>query len=147
MKGRIFSDESRWLRWKACPRAAGFGPTQQECVSMCSEMTISKHYSCTIFLLGVALPSGLCLFVWPHVGNDRERTLQEASREAMNLAKAFEEQVRSIIAQADYDMAIPNRPAKNKALTVRSSPRFWNIHKKTLRDSKSASPMTRACSL
>ena len=66
----------------------------------------TKRYSWMVVLLGGVLFSGLWLFVWQHVNNDRERTLREASREAMNLAKAFEEQVNSIIVQADHDMVI-----------------------------------------
>ena len=66
----------------------------------------TKKYIWMVVLLGGVLLGVLWLFIWQHVNNDRERTLREASREAMNLAKAFEEQVNSVISQADHDMVI-----------------------------------------
>ena len=71
---------------------------------MRGESVFTKRYSLLVVLLGGILLGSLWLFVWQHVSNDRERTLQEAAREARNLAKAFEEQVRNSIAQVHYDM-------------------------------------------
>ena len=59
-----------------------------------------------IIIVALVLLASLWLFVWQHVENERERTLFEASRETMNLAKAFEEHVRNIVNRADDDMQL-----------------------------------------
>lgn len=73
---------------------------------MLVKWALSKKYTLTILLIAALLLSSLWVFVWQHVENERERTIAEASREAMNLAKAFEEHVRNIIARADDDMML-----------------------------------------
>ncbi|MDR3562468.1 MAG: ATP-binding protein [Negativicutes bacterium] len=61
-------------------------------------------HSQLIFLLGIFLIAGLWLFVWQQIEYDYDRTINETSREAMNLAIAFEENVRRILSEADKDL-------------------------------------------
>lgn len=61
-------------------------------------------YSGLVFLLGVFLIGGLWLFVQYQVNYDYDRTIEENSQETMNMAKAFEEHVRRIVADADKDL-------------------------------------------
>ncbi|MDR3590272.1 MAG: ATP-binding protein [Negativicutes bacterium] len=61
-------------------------------------------YSWLVILLGSFLIGGLCLFVQQQVQYDYDRTIEEASQETTNLAIAFEEHVRRIIADVDKDL-------------------------------------------
>jgi len=61
-------------------------------------------YSRLIILLGIILITGLWMFVWHQVNNDYDRSIAEASQETMNLAIAYEENVRRIVAEADKDL-------------------------------------------
>ena len=64
----------------------------------------SKWHSKGIVLIGVFLLCGLWLLEWQQVSFERENELEKAAVAANNLSKAFEEQVRSVIASADNDM-------------------------------------------
>ena len=64
----------------------------------------SRRYAYAVMFLGAVLLGSLWLFVWQQVVYEREKTMGEASRELMNLAKAFEESVSSVIAQTDSDL-------------------------------------------
>lgn len=57
-----------------------------------------------IVLLGCFLLVVTWLFVYYHINYDYERSVSEASKETMNLAKAFEEHVRRVIMEADTDL-------------------------------------------
>jgi len=57
-----------------------------------------------IILLGVLLIAGLWFFVQKQISADYDRTIAETSKNTMNLAKAFEEHVRRVVAEADKDM-------------------------------------------
>ena len=61
-------------------------------------------YSRHIILLGIILIAGLWLFVLQQINNDYDRSIDEASRETMNMAIAFEEHVRKIFSEADKDL-------------------------------------------
>ncbi len=74
-------------------------------------------YSWLIILLGVILISGLCLFISFHIDNDYERTITNASQETMNLAIAFEEHVRRIVADADKDLLNLKRAYEQNGLS------------------------------
>lgn len=84
--------------------------TEQNTQQLIKESKIIKvmqslsGYSWLIILLGVILISGLCIFINYHLKNDYERTITNASQETMNLAIAFEEHVRRIIADVDKDL-------------------------------------------
>ena len=71
---------------------------------MSDDLNTSKRMSFGAILLGALTLCFLWLFVWQQVEYERKKTLEQASSEAMNLAKAFEENVRSIISQVDYDI-------------------------------------------
>lgn len=57
-----------------------------------------------IFILGVFLICTLGLFVYYQINYDYSRTVEENSKETMNLAKAFEEHVRRIVATTDNNL-------------------------------------------
>ncbi|WP_378954306.1 ATP-binding protein [Pelosinus sp. sgz500959] len=57
-----------------------------------------------IVLLVVCLISGLWFFVWYQINNEYTRSIEKASRDTMNLTKAFEEYVRRIVVEADKDL-------------------------------------------
>jgi len=61
-------------------------------------------YSWLIVALGIFLISGLWLFVWQQINYDYNRTIEETSKETMNLAIAYEEHVRRIVADADKEL-------------------------------------------
>ncbi len=61
-------------------------------------------YKWLVFSLGFLLITGIWTFVYYQINWDYERTIEENSRETMNLAKAFEEHVRRIITGADKDL-------------------------------------------
>jgi len=61
-------------------------------------------YSWLVIALGVVLIVGMWLFIWQQINHDYERTMADTSLETMNLATAFEEHVRRIVAGADKDM-------------------------------------------
>ncbi|MDR3563706.1 MAG: ATP-binding protein [Negativicutes bacterium] len=67
-------------------------------------LRVLTGYSRLIILLGIVLIAGLWSFVWYQINYDYDRTINEASRETMNLTIAFEELVRSIIAEAAQDL-------------------------------------------
>ena len=73
---------------------------------MLGKWGLAKNFSSMVVLVALLLLGSLWLFVWQHVDNEKNRVVQEASREAMNLAKAFEEQVRNIIDSADDDLLL-----------------------------------------
>ena len=64
---------------------------------------LSGH-SWNILLLGSLLVGGLWLYVHYQIKQDYDRTLAETSQETMNIARAFEEHVRRIVADADKDL-------------------------------------------
>ena len=57
-----------------------------------------------IILLGVCLIGILWLFVWQQIRSDYNRTIAETSQETMNLTKAFEIDLRRVVADADKDL-------------------------------------------
>ena len=61
-------------------------------------------YSWFIILMGFFLIGGFWLFVRNQINYDYDRTIEETSRETMNLSIAFEEHVRRIIADADMEL-------------------------------------------
>jgi len=61
-------------------------------------------YSWLTVLMGVLLIVGLWLFAWQQINYDYDRTIQEASHDAMNLTKSLEEHVRRVVASADKDL-------------------------------------------
>jgi len=61
-------------------------------------------FSGLIICLGICLIGGLWFFVRHQINADYDRTIAEASQETMNLAIAFEEHVRRVMADADKDM-------------------------------------------
>ena len=73
---------------------------------MLGKWGLAKNFSSMVVLVALLLLGSLWLFVWQHVDNEKNRVVQEASREAMNLAKAFEEQVSNIIGRADDDLLL-----------------------------------------
>ncbi|MBC8014921.1 MAG: PAS domain S-box protein, partial [Sporomusaceae bacterium] len=54
-------------------------------------------------LFAALLLGSIWFFVWQQINNDYDRTFAESYRETMNLAKAFEENIRSVISDADRD--------------------------------------------
>ena len=91
----------------------------------------SKGYSWVIALLGCMLLSSLWLFVWQQVEYERKETMKDAARENLNLAKAFEEQVRSLIAHVDYDMVTIKLAYEREGV---SSPVVAAVLERTLQD-------------
>lgn len=65
-----------------------------------------RKFALIVFLAAVLMLGGLWTIVWQHIDNEHERTIAEAFREGMNLAKSFEEQVRHIVDTADHDMVL-----------------------------------------
>jgi len=63
-----------------------------------------SFYSKLIIFLGVLLIASLVFFIRFQINSDYDRTIEEASRETMNLTMAFEENVRRIITDADRDL-------------------------------------------
>lgn len=61
-------------------------------------------YSRLSLVLGVLLIAGLWAFVWHQINYEYDRAIAEASRETMNLAIAFEENVCRILSDADGDL-------------------------------------------
>ena len=61
-------------------------------------------YSWLAVLLGVILIGGLWVFVRYQIIYDYDKAIEDNSRETMNLAKAFEEHVLKIVADADRDL-------------------------------------------
>ncbi|WP_378954245.1 ATP-binding protein [Pelosinus sp. sgz500959] len=61
-------------------------------------------YPWLIFLLAVLLIASLWVFIQYQIKYDYDRTIKESSLETMNLAKAFEEHVRRVVANADEQM-------------------------------------------
>lgn len=64
---------------------------------------LSNNSWLTILFTALLLGS-IWFFVWQQINNDYDRTLAESCRETMNLAKAFEENIRSVISGADRDL-------------------------------------------
>lgn len=58
-----------------------------------------------IILLGIFLIAGLWIFTEKRINEDYDRTIAEASQETMNLAIAFEEDVRRVITAVDQDLS------------------------------------------
>ena len=73
---------------------------------MLGKWALAKNFTSVVVLVALLLLGNLWLFVWEHVENEKKRVVQEASREAINLAKAFEEQVSNIIGRADDDLLL-----------------------------------------
>ena len=73
---------------------------------MLGKWALAKNFTSVVVLVALLLLGNLWLFVWQHVDYEKNRVVQEASREAMNLANAFEAQVRNLIARADDDMQL-----------------------------------------
>lgn len=61
-------------------------------------------YSWLVIFLGVVLIVSMWLYVRYRISHDYERTMAEASQETMNMAIAFEEHVRRIVADVDKDL-------------------------------------------
>ena len=55
-------------------------------------------------LLCICLSGSLFYFAWRQVNTDYERTIEETHRATTNLAIAFEEHVRRVVAEADRDL-------------------------------------------
>jgi len=78
-----------------------------------------SNHSLLILLLGFLLITGLWLYVRYQINNDYNRTIDESSQETMNLATAFEEYTRKIIAEADsYLMNLKKAYEKNDSLSA-----------------------------
>lgn len=73
---------------------------------MLGKWTLAKNFATIVVLVSALLLGSLWLFVWQHLANEKERILAAASRDALNLAKAFEVHIRNIIVQADNDMQL-----------------------------------------
>ena len=73
---------------------------------MLGKWTLAKNFATIVVLVSALLLGSLWLFVWQHLANEKERILAAASRDALNLAKAFEGHIRNIIVQADNDMQL-----------------------------------------
>ena len=69
-------------------------------------LRLLSGYSRLIILLAGFLIFSLRIFARHQISYDYNRTIEEASRETMNLAIAFEEQVRRIIADADKELLL-----------------------------------------
>jgi len=82
------------------------GPTmpQQPKGNIFAAVRSLSGYSKLIILLGVILIASLWLFVWHQINYEYDKALANASQETMNLAIAYEENVRRIIADADKDL-------------------------------------------
>ena len=65
--------------------------------------TISRH-SFLIIGFGLLLTLGIAVFSWQHLQFEYDRTLEEKSRDTMNLAKAFEEHIRTVLESTDTDL-------------------------------------------
>jgi len=77
----------------------------------------SSCYSWFIVFLGVLLIGGLTFFIRNQINADYDRTIEETSRETMNLCIAFEEHVRRIIADADKDLLIQKKAYEQDGLS------------------------------
>jgi len=62
------------------------------------------RYSWWIILIGTCVTLGLWFFVFQQIARDYERTRSDVAKETMNLAQAFEENVRNIVDDADRDL-------------------------------------------
>lgn len=58
-----------------------------------------------IVLVGIVLIGSLWLYVFYHIDDDYDRTTAETSQETMNLAIAFEQHVRRVVADAAKDLS------------------------------------------
>lgn len=65
--------------------------------------TISRH-SFLIIGFGLLLTLGIALFSWQHLQFEYDRALEEKSRDTMNLAKAFEEHIRTVLENTDTEL-------------------------------------------
>lgn len=57
-----------------------------------------------LIICGFLLIAGIWLFAWYQINSEYDRTVEETSKETMNLTIAFEENVLSIITDADGDL-------------------------------------------
>ena len=73
---------------------------------MLGKWALAKNFTSVVVLVALLLLGNLWLFVLQHIETEQNRVVHEASREAMNLAKTFEEQVRNLIDRADDDMQL-----------------------------------------
>ena len=64
---------------------------------------ISRH-SFLIIGFGLLLTLGIAMFSWQHLQFEYDRTLEEKSRDTMNLTKAFEEHIRTVLDDTDNDL-------------------------------------------
>ncbi|WP_378956960.1 ATP-binding protein [Pelosinus sp. sgz500959] len=76
-----------------------------------------SRYTGIIILTGVFLTSSLWIFVCYQISYEYDRTIEEISRETMNLGIAFEEHVRRIVADADKDLINLRKAYEEDGLT------------------------------
>ena len=69
-----------------------------------NNLKVVRNYSFFIIIIGIFLIGGFWLLVWQHINDDYDRTIEENSKEVMNLTKAFAEHVRGIVTDADKDL-------------------------------------------
>ena len=62
------------------------------------------RYSLRTILIGMFLIGCLWLFAWQQIHYEYDRKIEETSKETMNLTRAFEEHVRSVVANGDNDL-------------------------------------------
>ncbi len=61
-------------------------------------------YSWLIILVGILIIGGNWLNAWQQIDYDYDRTIDAATQDTMNVAKAFEEHVRRVVADMDKDL-------------------------------------------
>jgi PAS domain S-box-containing protein len=88
-------------------------------------------YLCLIILLGIFLIGGLWMLVRYQINVDYDRTIEAASQETTNLAIAFEEHVRRIIADTDKDLLSQKQAYEQDGV---SSPVISEEMKNTVKD-------------